>query len=120
LFVSLGGASYAAITLPPRSVGSRQLRAHAVNVGALTFPLGASSVTDYTVQDLLKGACNSPLMPGEIPPPCVAPVLGGPGNVQPLHLTAATGWPAAGLGDRRDSQRRRVEHDRDDYARGHH
>jgi hypothetical protein len=77
LILSLGGASYAAIELPSNSVGARQLRHGAVTPNALAFPLGATSVTDNREQDLTKGACNSPLAPGEIPPPCAAPILGG-------------------------------------------
>jgi hypothetical protein len=50
LFVALGGASYAAIVLPPDSVGSRQLRAGAVRPSALGFPLGAASVTDQKLK----------------------------------------------------------------------
>jgi hypothetical protein len=90
LFVSLGGASYAAITLSDNSVGARQLRPRAVNVGALAFPLGAASITDYSAHDLTKGGCNSPLPPGTIAPPCPPPFLGGDGSVRPLHLTVGT------------------------------
>jgi hypothetical protein len=64
LFISLGGASYAAITLPPHSVGSRQLRSRAVTQSALAFPLGVDGITDHTVQDLFKGPCNAPRPPG--------------------------------------------------------
>lgn len=65
LFASLGGASYAAITLPADSVGSKQLRAGAVGLGALRFPLGTIGITDDKVEDLTKGSCNSPPRPGE-------------------------------------------------------
>jgi hypothetical protein len=41
LFVALGGVSYAAVELPARSVGRRQLRRGAVTPEALGFPLGA-------------------------------------------------------------------------------
>lgn len=43
LFISLGGASYAAVSLPTGSVGQRQLRAGAVTPRALGFPLAARS-----------------------------------------------------------------------------
>ena len=46
LFVSLGGASYAAVALPTNSVGPRQLRSGAVTPRALGFPLGVSSYTE--------------------------------------------------------------------------
>jgi hypothetical protein len=64
LFISLGGASYAAIALPPHSVGARELRAGAVTHSALAFPLGVDGVTDPAVQDLYKGPCNAPPPPG--------------------------------------------------------
>ncbi len=78
LFLSLGGASYAAFSLPAHSVGARELRAGAVDTEALGFPLGATSVTSDSPIDLGKGACNGALRPGETPPPCAAPVFGGP------------------------------------------
>lgn len=65
LFVGLGGASYAAITLPANSVGARQLRERAVGLGALNFPLGTIGVTDNQPEDLFKTACNSPARPGQ-------------------------------------------------------
>jgi hypothetical protein len=64
LFVSLGGASYAAIVLPAHSVGARQLRAGAVTPSALAFPLGLAGVTDTSVQRIYKSFCNSPNPPG--------------------------------------------------------
>jgi hypothetical protein len=73
LFISLGGVSYAEITLPASSVGPRQLRAGAVDFGALGFPLGAASVNDQKVEEIANGACNGPLFPGEAAPPCVRP-----------------------------------------------
>jgi hypothetical protein len=73
LFLSLGGASYAAFSLPEHSVGSRDLRAGAVNTEALGFPLGATSATNESPEDLVKGGCNGAGRPGETPPPCVPP-----------------------------------------------
>jgi hypothetical protein len=79
LFLSLGGASYAAFSLPAHSVGGRNLRAGAVDTEALGFPLGATSVTNDSPKDLGKGGCNGAGRPGEIPPPCVPPrPFGGP------------------------------------------
>jgi hypothetical protein len=66
LFVALGGASYAAIALPPNSVGPRQLRSGAVSPRALAFTLGSRGLTDDHVQDLAKGPCNAPHRPGEV------------------------------------------------------
>jgi len=65
LFISLGGASYAAITLPAGSVGAKQLRGNAVGLGALSFPLGTVGISDDKVEDLTKSSCNSPPPPGE-------------------------------------------------------
>jgi hypothetical protein len=86
LFVSLGGASYAAMVLPAGSVGSKQLRAHAVTPGTLGFPLGAVGVATKAVDDLVKGACNSPLRPGQIPPPCLPPTLAGATQGREVHI----------------------------------
>jgi hypothetical protein len=67
----LGGASYAAFSLPAHSVGARDLRAGAVDTEALGFPLGATSVTKDSPEDLGKGGCNGAGRPGETPPPCL-------------------------------------------------
>ena len=64
LFVSLGGASYAAVTLPAASVGKKQIRAGAVSLGALSFPLGTTGITDDEVEDLTKNGCNGGSFPG--------------------------------------------------------
>jgi hypothetical protein len=40
----------------------------------LGFPLDAASASDQKVEEIVNGACNGPLFPGEIPPPCVPPV----------------------------------------------
>lgn len=78
LFVALGGMSYAAIVLPANSVGPKQLRADAVGLGALRFPLGTVGITDNKIEDLVKGACNSPERLREnAVPPCVQPARGG-------------------------------------------
>lgn len=90
LFISLGGASYAAITLPANSVGAKQLRAGAVHLGALSFPLGSSGVTDDEVEDLTRNQCNGgarlaePPPPG--PPPCPASGRGGPTPGREVHV----------------------------------
>jgi hypothetical protein len=70
LFISLGGASYAAVALPPHSVGGRQLQRGAVSTAALSFPIGVAGMTDKKADDLVKGACNSPLQFGSAAPPC--------------------------------------------------
>lgn len=74
LFVSLGGASYAAIALPAASVGSRQIRAKAVGPLALSFPVGTIGITDNNVEDIAKNACNSPAKISEgTATPCFLP-----------------------------------------------
>ncbi len=87
LFVSLGGASYAAITLPAGSVGPRQIRASAVGLSALSFPLGTVGTTNDKPEDLTKGACNSPLMIGVAAPPCTPSPHGGPTPGREVHLS---------------------------------
>jgi hypothetical protein len=42
LFVALGGVSYAVVKLPANSVGTKQLKAHAVTKGKLAKPLVTS------------------------------------------------------------------------------
>jgi hypothetical protein len=45
LFVALGGTSYAALTLPDGSVGSRQVQPGAISLSKLGFSLGAKSAS---------------------------------------------------------------------------
>jgi hypothetical protein len=78
LFVSLGGASYAAITLPADSVGSKQLRSGAVGLRALDFPLGTVGITDDKIEDLTKDGCNGGGFSGNVAPDCTLPSRGGP------------------------------------------
>lgn len=88
LFVSLGGASYAAITLPVASVGKKQLRAGAVGLGALSIPLGTAGINDDKVQDLTKNGCNGGSFPGNATADCTPPSrsLGGPTPGREVHL----------------------------------
>lgn len=101
LFLSLGGASYAAFSLPAHSVGARDLRAGAVDTEALGFPLGATSVTKDSPEDLLKGACNGALRPGETPPPCPLLRFGGSSptelRVDTHHAGHLLIWAIAGV-----------------------
>jgi hypothetical protein len=87
LFASLGGASYAAVTLPAHSVGRRQLQPGAVSAGALSFPLGVAGTAFTKPQDLTKGLCNGGgmLRPGQAAPPCAPPHLGFTGGRE-VHL----------------------------------
>jgi hypothetical protein len=89
LFVSLGGASYAAITLPVGSVGKKQLRAGAVGLGALSFPLGTAGITDDKVEDLTKNGCNGGGFNGNATADCTPPNPGRSGGPTPgreVHL----------------------------------
>jgi hypothetical protein len=83
VFISLGGASYAVVTLPAHSVGTRQLQRGAVTPGALSFPLGVHGLTDRTVQDLRKYRCNAPL-PG--PRKCRSPSHPGASELPPIPI----------------------------------
>jgi CO/xanthine dehydrogenase FAD-binding subunit len=85
MFVSLGGASYAAITFPAGSVGPRQLRAHAVELNDLNFPLGNASITDNKTEEL-AGACPPPTPGPYIAPDLVAPPQEGPTPGREVHL----------------------------------
>lgn len=89
LFVSLGGVSYAAVTLPAHSIGARQLRSGAVTTTALGFPLGATSITDPSVEDLTRTPCNAPAPPGR-PSMVTCPQLKQTGVTAPgreVHLS---------------------------------
>jgi hypothetical protein len=105
LFISLGGASYAAVVLPANSVGTRQLRAGAVDPRALSFPLGVSSVVNRKVEEIGNGPCNGPLLPGETPPGCPLLVLAhsDPGDALRISVHSAGRLlisAVAGLDDR--------------------
>jgi hypothetical protein len=66
LFVALGGASYAAVSLPNNSVGTAQLRDRAVTQSKLAAPVSAA--TDQVLGPVKLGALNCP--PGaKCPPP---------------------------------------------------
>lgn len=87
LFIGLGGVSYAAITLPAGSVGAKQLRANAVSLGALSFPLGTTGLTNDRVEDLTKSGCNGGGFSGNIAPDCKPPTLGDPTPGREVHVT---------------------------------
>jgi hypothetical protein len=78
LFISLGGVSYATLALPADSVGSKQLRAGAVGLGALQFSLGTVGVSDRKVEDLIKNGCNGGGFSGNVAPDCLPSRLDGP------------------------------------------
>ncbi len=90
LFVSLGGASYAAVTLPNGSVGRKQLQPGAVDLNAVSFPLGSTATVSRTPQPLTKGGCNGGGSPGNVAPPCTPERRGGatPGREVELHVSS--------------------------------
>jgi hypothetical protein len=88
LFIGLGGASYAAVALPPGSVGSKQLRVGAVTPNRLGFPLGTVGITDDKAEDLIKGACNGGgEFLGSAAPACTPGTLGGPTPGREVHIS---------------------------------
>jgi hypothetical protein len=74
VFIALGGASYAALELPPHSVGSRQLRAGSVGRDKLAFPLFQAGASDSTRHVDQRTQCNGGYpLPGEPRFLCVRP-----------------------------------------------
>jgi hypothetical protein len=69
LFVALGGASYAATTLAPDTVGTMQLRPKSVTVSKLAFSLGVSTRESMGTVTLNTGSC---------PPQAACPVAISP------------------------------------------
>jgi hypothetical protein len=88
LFVGLGGVSYATIALPEHSVGAAQLRAEAVGLGALSFPLGTAAATDRHAEDLYRTSCNGGrgLLGSPPPGPPACPSPSGPPSSRMVHL----------------------------------
>jgi hypothetical protein len=73
LFVALGGTSYAALTLPKNSIGSRELRPKSVGTSELkTGAVRSTDIKDRTiaVRDISKGARRELQgTPGPVGPP---------------------------------------------------
>lgn len=86
VFVSLGGASYAATELPVGSVGSKQLRHASVQVQALAFALGSGSLTDEHAQLLATQCPPAKELVGPAPD-LTAPPRGGMTPGKELRLT---------------------------------
>lgn len=89
LFIALGGVSYAAVELPARSVGSKQLRAGAVTSAKVKD--GSLRLADFKPGQLPRVAARGvggPGGPGGPPP-------GGPGPGGPRGETGAKGDPGA-------------------------
>ena len=91
LFLVLGGGAYAAATLPAGSVGPQQLRAGAVGLRALSFPLAAASIVDNQPEQIGEGGCNGGGRggPGPAPPCPQAQLTNSPRRELKLSLSAA-------------------------------
>jgi len=89
LFIALGGTSYAALALPPNSVGSAQIKAKAVK----SSDLGSSAVTSAKVknQSLLAADFARGQLPAGAPGPAGA--MGAPGTAGATGATGAQGPP---------------------------
>lgn len=72
VFIALGGASYAAVTLPRNSVGPAQIRPGAVSLSKLGAALGSNSVSVERSQPVTGGASCSGGANG-VPAPCPPP-----------------------------------------------
>lgn len=59
LFFAVGGVGYAAVTLPPNSVGTRQLKNNAVNFNKIApGTIGSARINQTLVQTRVKGTCS--------------------------------------------------------------
>lgn len=96
LFVALSGVSYAAVTLPRNSVGSKQIRAKAVTRAKLARSVRRKLDADRTGP---RGATGVPGERGPAGPAgaSVAGAPGAPGDRGPAGPTGPTG-PAAAVG----------------------
>jgi hypothetical protein len=118
LFVSLGGGAYAAVFIPDGSVGSAQLKNHAVTGNKIDFlavgfrkiqlgAVGTRRINNNQVQERVSGTCagNSaiasvdnqgavkcnPTGPGEFSTSTASPVALGPGSTSIKSLSLAAG-----------------------------
>ena len=88
LFVALGGVSYAAITLPINSVGSKQIKRGAVK----NSDLGKSAVTSVKVKN--GSLLSTDFKPGQL-------VAGAPGSAGPQGPRPQARGEGSRWGDRR-------------------
>jgi len=73
VFIALGGASYAAISVPANSVGTAQIRKGAVTLPKLGVALASSAVQSPAPQVVPGFSCESSGGSGSAAPPCLAP-----------------------------------------------
>jgi hypothetical protein len=64
LVLAAGGVSYAAVRLPAASVGTRQLKNHAVTPRKLAVPVGGAAITASHAVEVQSRSCDSVLCPG--------------------------------------------------------
>lgn len=74
LWLALGGLSYAALKIPPHSVGAAQLRSGAVRQAALAVALGGAATEDDAVRAFTDPTRNCRSSGGGPVPPCVPPL----------------------------------------------
>jgi hypothetical protein len=77
LFVALGGVSWAAVTLPAGSVGTRQLKPGAVN--SVKVRDGSLLARDFKIGQLSRGAAGAPGPKGDTGPKGAPGPKGDPG-----------------------------------------
>jgi hypothetical protein len=73
VFTALGGASYAAISLPANSVGTAQIRNGAVTLPKLGVALASSAAQTPAPQIVPGSSCESSGGSGSAAPPCPGP-----------------------------------------------
>src|SRR2546423_10532393 len=80
LFVALGGSAYAAVKLPPKSVGKKQLQRGAVTAKAISdSAVTSKAVLDHSLQALDFAA-------GQLPQGPAGPA--GPAGISGVHIVA--------------------------------
>lgn len=95
LFVSLGGGAYAAIRLPKNSVGSAQIKRHAVTAAKLAKnAVNSATIRDHTLlaRDFKAGQLGTQQgTPGSVGPQGHDGPMGPSGPTGPRGATGATG-----------------------------
>jgi hypothetical protein len=92
LFVALGGASYAAVSLPKNSVGAKQIRAGAVDNSKIKA--GSLMRTAFGAGQLPAGATGPPGAKGDTGAQGLQGVEGSAGGASAIRLAALTHYPS--------------------------
>jgi len=90
LFVALGGASYAAVTLPVNSIGTIQLKPNAVTSAKVLN--GSLLAADFKAGQLLKGPKGAPGARGAVGPAGPAGPAGAAGAAGPAGAAGLSGF----------------------------